>query len=105
MSIRAIRAHGRQPVLEEHDDKAILAMDIGYDWLGAINVFIGTLWLTSDSPSARAAGFLSMMFGNVFFFLFGQQIGSQAIMLSSIVFFPLNLWGLIRNLLYIKAGK
>ncbi len=78
---------------------------IGYDWAGVINVFVGTLLLTSSKPVARASGFLSMAVANVFFLLFGQEIGSQAIMLSSLVFFPLNLYGVYRNALYARAGK
>ena len=78
---------------------------IGFDWGGVINVFAGTLLLTSENPSARAAGFLSMAFGNVFFLLYGQEVGSQALMLSSLVFFPLNILGIVRNALYVRRGK
>lgn len=78
---------------------------IGYDWAGVINIFLGTLFLASANPKVRSSGFFSMAIGNIFFLLFGQQIGSQAIMLSSLVFFPLNIYGLYRNILYVRAGK
>ena len=80
-------------------------MDIGYDWAGVINIFLGILFLTSDNPKIRSAGFLSHAVGNVFFLLYGQQVGSQAIMLSSLVFFPLNIYGIYCNILYVRAGK
>lgn len=78
---------------------------IGFDWSGVINVLVGTLLLTSEDPAARAGGFLSMAFGNVFFLLYGQEVGSQALMISSLVFFPLNIIGIIRNALYVRRGK
>ncbi len=78
---------------------------IGYDWGGVINIFVGTLLLISGKPKVRSAGFFSMALGNVFFLLYGQEVGSQAIMLSSLVFFPLNILGIVLNIWYVRTGK
>lgn len=80
-------------------------MDIGYDWAGVINVFVGTLLLTSERSSVRGAGFFSMMWANGFFALYGYEVGSEALMISSGVFFGLNIYGMFRNILYESAGK
>jgi hypothetical protein len=78
---------------------------IGYDWAGVINVFVGTLLLTSNHPRVRSAGFFSMVWANVFFFLYGKEVGSEALMISSAVFFFINFYGSIRNILYERPVK
>jgi hypothetical protein len=78
---------------------------MGLDWTGVIFVFMGTLLLTSGKPRVRIAGFLAMFFANWFFFWFGLLISSEALMLSSVVFAGLNIYGIYRNILYLKGKE
>jgi len=71
-----------------------------FDWPAVIMVFIATLLLAGRSPVTRFFGFCCMILANGLFFLFGVQIMSTAIMVSSVVFVFVNVYGAARNSLY-----
>lgn len=68
-------------------------------------VFVGSLLLTGQSPTTRVFGFFCMMLANGFFFLYGVQVMSTALMLSSMVFTVVNIYGIVRNSLYLKEKE
>ena len=76
---------------------------VGYDWLGSIFVLLATVMLISQSPRLRAGGFAVMMIGNAFWYLFGFQIDSTAMMWVSLVFVLVDAYGMACNMLCIKG--
>lgn len=78
---------------------------MGLDWQGVICVFIATVLLTGRHPQVRIMGFALMVLANWFFFWFGMLINSEALMVSSVVFVVLNIYGIYRNILYIKEKE
>lgn len=68
-------------------------------------VFMATILLAGQNPKPRLFGFFCMVLANWFFFLYGVQVVSTALMLGSIVFMVLNCYGILRNLLYIKEKE
>ena len=68
-------------------------------------VFVATILLTGQNPATRLIGFLCMILANVFFFLYGVQVVSTALMMSSVVFMVVNIYGVVRNLLYLKGKE
>lgn len=77
---------------------------IGYDWVGAAFTFFGTFALMSKKFYTRAFGFALGMVSNVFWFLFGFQINSDAVMYCSALFMVVNTLGMARNILYGKEN-
>ena len=77
-------------------------MALGYDWLGSIFVLLATVALMSNNPRIRAWGFGVMMIGNAFWYLFGFQVDSTAMMWTSLVFMLVEAVGMARNILYAK---
>ena len=75
------------------------------DWQGVICVFIATVLLTGSNPVTRVMGFAVMILANWFFFWFGLMVSSEALMVSSVVFVVLNIYGIYRNVLYIKGKE
>lgn len=78
-------------------------MALGYDWLGSIFVLLATVILISQSSSIRAWGFAVMMIGNAFWYLFGSQVDSIAMMWASLVFILVNTYGMAYNILCTKG--
>lgn len=78
---------------------------MGLDWHGVICVFIATVLLTFRHPLARVIGFMVMILANWFFFWFGLIISSEALMVSSVVFVALNIYGIYRNISYLKEKE
>ena len=76
---------------------------IGYDWLGSIFVLLATVILKSQRSRIRAWGFAVMIIGNVFWYLFGHQVDSTAMMWASLVFMILNCYGMAYNILCAKG--
>jgi hypothetical protein len=68
-------------------------------------VLLGSILLAGQSPATRALGFLCMILANGFFFLYGVQVVSTALMLSSVVFMVVNIYGIARNLLSLKGKE
>ncbi len=75
------------------------------DWQGVICVFIATVLLTGKYPWTRILGFAVLFLANWFFFWFGLMVSSEALMVSSVVFVVLNIYGIYRNVLYIKGKE
>jgi hypothetical protein len=78
---------------------------MGLDWQGVICVFIATFLLTGSNPATRIIGFAFMILANWFFFFFGWLVSSEALMVSSVVFVALNIYGITRNILYLKGKE
>jgi len=76
---------------------------LGYDWLGAIFVLLATAALISQSPRIRAWGFGVMMIGNAFWYIFGFQVDSKAMMWASLAFMLFNAYGMAHNILCAKV--
>ncbi len=76
---------------------------VGYDWLGGIFVLLATVALMSKYPRTRAWGFGVMMIGNAFWYLFGFQVDSAAMMWTSLIFVIVDCAGMARNILYLKG--
>lgn len=68
-------------------------------------VFVATILLSGRSPTKRLFGFLCMMIANGFFFLYAVQVVSTAIMTSSVVFVVVDIYGIVRNYLYLQEKE
>ena len=68
-------------------------------------VFVGSILLTGQNPATRIIGFLCMALSNWFFFLYGLQVESTALITSSAVFAVVNIYGIGRNLFYLKGKE
>ena len=78
---------------------------MGYDVVGSVFVLLATVILMSKYPRIRAWGFAVMSIGNVFWYLFGFQINSIAMMWTSVIFILVNSVGAVRNILYAKEDS
>ena len=76
-----------------------------YDWPGVIMVLLGSILIAGRSPVTRIFGFFCMLLANGFFFLYGIQVVSTALMTSSVVFVVVDIYGIIRNYLYLKEKE
>ena len=68
-------------------------------------VLLGSILLAGQSPATRVFGFFCMILANGFFFLYGVQVVSTALMTSSVVFMVVNVYGIARNLLCLKEKE
>jgi len=75
---------------------------MSYDWIAMGIVFVGTVVLMSQTPFFRAGGFAIMFSSNFFWYQFGVQVDSSAMVVMSAVFSVLNLVGFGYNMWCIK---
>ena len=78
---------------------------IGYDFWGAVLVLVSTMLLASVKAAVRAVGFAVMMVANLCWYLFGISVDSMPMMISSMVLGIVNIYGMVRNILYAKEKE
>lgn len=61
--------------------------------------------LSGQSPATRIIGFFFMVLSNGFFFLYGVQVMSTALMIGSMTFMVVNINGMLRNVFSLKGKE